>query len=55
MAEKIRALSPCNWPTAERAIWTQAGVAARRLKPGGAAARMKSDPNELGTVLRLPA
>ena len=42
MAEKIRALPPCNWPAAEREIWTQACVAARRLQPGGAAARMKS-------------
>jgi integrase len=42
MIEKIRALPPCHWPAAEREIWTQSCVAARRLKPGGAAARMKS-------------
>ena len=42
MPEKIRALPPCDWPTAEREIWTQACVAARRLKPGGTAARMKT-------------
>ena len=42
MPEKIRALPPCDWPTAEREIWTQACVAARRLKPGGTAARMKA-------------
>ena len=42
MAEKIRAIPPCDWPTAEREIWTQACVAARRLRPGGGAARIKS-------------
>ena len=42
MFEKIRALPLGDWPAAEREIWTQACVAARRLKPGGAAARMKS-------------
>jgi integrase len=42
MAEKIRALPPCDWPAAERQIWTQACVAAQRLRPGGAAARMKA-------------
>ena len=40
MAEKIRAFPPCDWPTAERKSG-QACVAARRLRPGGAAARMK--------------
>jgi integrase len=42
MAEKIRALPTCNWPAAEREIWTQACVAAQRLRLGGAAARMKA-------------
>jgi integrase len=42
MFEKIRALPPCDWPPAEREIWTQACVGAQRLRPGGAAARMKS-------------
>ena len=42
MAEKIRAVPPCDWPAAEREIWEQACVAARRLRPGGAAARMKA-------------
>jgi integrase len=41
MAEKIRALPPCDWPTADREIWRQACVVAQRLRPGGAAARMK--------------
>jgi integrase len=42
MAEKIRALPPCDWPAAEREVWKQACVAAQRLRPGGVAARMKS-------------
>ncbi len=42
MLEKIRALPPCNWPTADREAWELACVAAQRLRPGGAAARMKS-------------
>jgi integrase len=42
MPEKIRALPPCHWPAAEREVWTQACVAAQRLRPGGAASRMKS-------------
>src|SRR6266545_3345341 len=42
MPEKVRAVPPCDWPTAEREIWKQACVAAQRLRPGGAAARMKS-------------
>ncbi len=42
MPEKIRALRPCDWPAAEREVWTQACVAAQRLRPGGAAARMKA-------------
>ena len=42
MPEKIRAIPPCDWPTAEREIWTQACFAAQRLRPGGAAARMKA-------------
>jgi len=42
MPEKVRALPPCDWPTADRAVWTQACVPAQRLRPGGAAARMKA-------------
>jgi integrase len=42
MPEKIRAIPTCDWPTAEREIWTQACVAAQRLRPSGAAARMKA-------------
>ena len=42
MPEKIQACPPCDWPTAEREVWKQACVAAQRLRPGGAAARMKS-------------
>ena len=42
MFEKIRAIPPCDWPTAEREIWKQACVAAQRLRPGGVAARLKS-------------
>ncbi len=32
----------CDWPTADCEVWKQACVAAQRLRPGGAAARMKS-------------
>ncbi len=42
MAEKIRALPLCDWPTADCEVWKQACVAAQRLRPGGAAARMKA-------------
>jgi len=42
MAEKIRAIPPCNWPAAEREIWMQACIAPQRLRPGGAAARLKA-------------
>ena len=41
MPEKIRALPLCDWPTADREAWERACVAAQRLRPGGAAARMK--------------
>jgi hypothetical protein len=43
MPEKIEA-SLMRLATAEREVWTQACVAAQRLRPGGAAARMKSSP-----------
>ena len=42
MPEKIRALPLCDWPTADCRVWKQACVPAQRLRPGGAAARMKS-------------
>jgi hypothetical protein len=42
MPNKIRALPPCDWPTADREIWMRACVAAQRLRPGGAAVRLKS-------------
>ena len=42
MPEKIRACPLCDWPAADREVWTQACVAAQRLRPGSAAARMKS-------------
>jgi integrase len=41
MPEKVRACPPCDWPTADREAWEHACVAAQRLKPGGAASRMK--------------
>jgi hypothetical protein len=41
MPEKVRACPLCDWPTADRAAWERACVAAQRLRPGGAAARMK--------------
>jgi hypothetical protein len=48
--EKIRALPPCDWPTAEREVWKQACVAAQRLRPGGVAARMK--PSTRASLVR---
>ena len=41
MAEKIRSCPLSDWPTADREAWQQAGVAAQRLRSGGAAARVK--------------
>ena len=41
MPERIRTCPPRDWPTADRAAWERACVAAQRLRPGGAAARMK--------------
>src|SRR5680860_93837 len=41
MPEKIRACPLYDWPTADREAWERACVAAQRLKPGGAASRMK--------------
>ena len=42
MPEKIRTCPLCDWPDADREAWDRACVPTRRLKPGGAAARMKS-------------
>jgi len=41
MLEKVRACPLCDWPNADREAWERACVAAQRLRPGGAAARMK--------------
>jgi hypothetical protein len=40
MFEKIRACPLRDWPAADREAWNRACVAAKRLKPGGAAARL---------------
>jgi len=41
MFEKIRACPLHDWPAADREAWNRACVAAKRLKPGGAAARLR--------------
>ena len=41
MLEKVRAFPLREWPTADRQAWERACLAARRLKFGGAASRMK--------------
>jgi integrase/recombinase XerD len=41
MLEKIRACPLHDWPAADREAWNRACVAAKRLKPGGAAARLR--------------
>jgi integrase len=41
MSDKIRALPPSEWPEADRVAWRKACVVAERLRPGGAAARLK--------------
>jgi integrase len=41
MPETVHAMPLSAWPTADREVWAQACVAARRLRPGGAAAHMK--------------
>jgi integrase/recombinase XerD len=42
MPEKIRALPLSEWPEADRHAWDRACVAPQRLRPGGAAGRMKA-------------
>ncbi len=42
MIEKVQACPLRDWPTADRETWDRACLAGRRLRPGGAAARMKS-------------
>jgi len=41
MSEKIRACPLHDWPAADREAWNRACVAAKRLKPGGAAAHLR--------------
>jgi len=41
MPEKIRGCLLHDWPTADREAWERACVVGRRLRPGGAAARMR--------------
>jgi integrase/recombinase XerD len=41
MSEKIRAHPLSEWPEADRHAWEKACLAPRRLRPGGAAGRMK--------------
>jgi integrase len=41
MPEKVRACPPSDWSTAHREGWKRACIPGQRLKPGGAAARMK--------------
>jgi len=41
MPEKVEAYPLCNWPIDDREVWERACIAAQRLRPGGAAARMK--------------
>ncbi len=41
MQKRIRSLAIALWPKADREAWEQACIPARRLKAGGAAARMK--------------
>ena len=40
MSKKIRACPRYDWPAADREAWERARVAAQRLRPGGAAARL---------------
>jgi integrase/recombinase XerD len=42
MPEKIRAYPLSEWPEADRHAWDRACVAPQRLRPGGAAGRMKA-------------
>ncbi len=50
MPEKMRAIPLCDWPTADREAWERACIAARRLKPGGAAAHMR--PSTRSSLVR---
>jgi integrase len=42
MPEKIRAWPLSEWPEADRVAWDRACIAPQRLRPGGAAGRMKA-------------
>ena len=42
MSEKIRACVLAEWPDADRVAWHKACIARQRLRPGGAAAHLKS-------------
>ena len=50
MPEKVKACPLSDWPTADRDAWKRACVAGQRLKPGGAAARMK--PSTRASLVR---
>jgi integrase/recombinase XerD len=41
MSDKIRALPPSEWPDADRNAWRKACDVPERVRPGGAAARLK--------------
>ncbi|MGC1177933.1 MAG: site-specific integrase, partial [Methyloceanibacter sp.] len=50
MSEKVKACPLSDWLTTDREAWDRAGLTGHRLKPGGAAARMK--PSTRASLVR---